>query len=196
MKRTLLLILTVLLLAAAAPAWAEEAHGEAAGGHELLWKLANFAILAGVLGYFVRKKGGAFFAARTEGIRRGMEEDARMHEDAQARYGEMERRLANIGVEIESLRAQARQESGAEGERVRAEEARDIKGIQERAEQEIAVAGKAARQQLRVDTAELAVSLAETKIRERLTPESESALLGDMLKDLEARTGAPGARVS
>jgi F-type H+-transporting ATPase subunit b len=193
LKRTLLpiLIVTVSLVASAAPAREAEAHQD----HTLLWKVVDFVILAGALGYFVRKKGGAFFAARTEGIRRGLEEAARMHEEAQARYAEMERRLANIGAEIESLRAQARQESGAEGERARREAERDIGGIQARAEQEIATAVKAARQQLRVYAAELAVSLAERKIRERLTPESESALLGVMLQDLEGRTDTQ-ARVS
>jgi F0F1-type ATP synthase membrane subunit b/b' len=192
LKRALIaiLILTAPLVAAAAPA-----HEEAAEGRALLWKVVNFAILAGALGYFVRKKGGAFFAARTEGIRRGLEEAARLHDEAQARYAEMERRLANIGAEIESLRARASEESGAEGERARAESQSDMRRIQARAEQEIAAAAKAAQQQLRVYSAELALSLAEGKIRERLTPECESELVGFMLKDLEARTGAP-ARVS
>jgi F-type H+-transporting ATPase subunit b len=158
--------------------------------HELLWKIVNFAILAGALGYFIRKKGVAFFAARTESIRRELDEAARLHREAQARYAEMEQRLANIGTEIESLRARAREESGAEGERARAEAQNDLRRIQARAEQEIAAAVKAARQELRVYSAELAVGLAEGKIRERLTPESESALVGFMLKDLETRTDA------
>jgi hypothetical protein len=37
--------------------------------HELELKWANFLLLAGLLGYFIGKNAGPFFAARTAGIR-------------------------------------------------------------------------------------------------------------------------------
>ena len=196
MKRVLTLTFAALLVAASLTA-AEKARGsEGESDRLLLWKVANFVLLAGALGYVIYKKGGPFFAARTESVRRDLEDAARANREAQERYAAVERRLANLGAEIENLKTQARAESGAEGERMRAESERAFLKIRLQMEQDIASAAKAARQELRVYAAELAVGLAERRIRERLTPDSESALLGAMLKDLDRRSDGPAARVS
>ncbi len=183
-------------LGIAASAMAAEHGGTGESGNEILWKVANFAVLAGALGYFISKKAGAFFASRTAEIRRGIEEAWRLRKDAEARYAEIEQRLANIGADIDNLRKQAGEESAAEGERVRAETGRDMKKIQAQAEQEIAAAAKAARQELRAYAAGLAIELAERKIREQLTPDSDNALVDAMLHDLDHRANAPAARPS
>ena len=57
---------------------------------EIYWKWANFIILAGVLGYFVYKKAGAFFRSRTETIRQGIEEADRLRRDAERRVQPVE----------------------------------------------------------------------------------------------------------
>lgn len=195
MKRILSVVSIALLLAMSAAA--ESAHqSEAGADSELLWKVANFVLLAGLIGYFIKKKAGGFFASRTEEIRRGLEESARLSKDAGARYAEMEQRLANIGVEIDGLRTQARQEFDAERERVRTEIERDLKNVQAQAEQEISAAVKVAGKELRAYAAGVAVDLAARKVRERLTPDAENALVIGMLKDLEQRPGAQAERVS
>lgn len=195
MKRILPVVSIALVIAAAALA-AEGGHAQEAGDPELGWKIANFILMAGVLGYLIKKKAGGFFAGRSAEIRAGLEEAAKLKEDAEARYAEMEQRLANLGAEVENLRAQARQESAAEGERVRGEIQRETQKIQAQAEQEIASVSKAARQELREYSARLAIDLASKRIRERLTPEKDRTLVDAMLKDLEHRPGAGNARVS
>jgi F-type H+-transporting ATPase subunit b len=180
-----------------APAAMAAGHGGTGeSGNELLWNAVNFAVLAGALGYFILKKAGAFFASRNAEIRRGIEEAWRLRKDAEARYAEIEQRLGNIGADIDNLRKQAGEESAAEGDRVRAETERDMKKIQAQAEQQIAAAGKAARQELRAYAAGLAIELAEKKIRERLTPDSDNALVDAMLHDLDQRANAPAMRPS
>jgi F-type H+-transporting ATPase subunit b len=167
-------------------------HGES-GDRTTLWKLGNFVILAGIAGYFIYRKGGAFFAGRTAEIRRGLTEAARIKTEAEVRYAEVERRLAGLGAQVESLRQQAHEESGAEGERLRRETERELKKIQAQTEQEISMAVKAARQELRAYSAELAVGLAAGKIRARLTPEADGALVASMVHDLGNRfPGQPG----
>jgi F-type H+-transporting ATPase subunit b len=196
LKRVLTLTFAALLIAVSLMAAEKANRSEGESDKLLLWKVANFVLLAGALGYVIYKKGGPFFAARTETVRRDLESAARANREAQERYAAVERRLANLGVEIEKLKTQARAESGAEAERMRAESERAFLKIRQQMEQDIASAGKAARQELRVYAADLAVSLAERRIRERLTPDSESALLGAMLKDLDHRSDGPPARVS
>lgn len=167
-------------------------HGES-GDRTTLWKLGNFVILAGIAGYFIYKKGGPFFAGRTAEIRRGLTEAARLKAEAEARYAEVERRLADLGAQVGSLRQQAHQESEAEGDRLRRETERELKNIQTQTEQEISTAVKAARQELRAYSAELAVGLAAGKIRARLTPEADGVLVASMVHDLGNRfPGQPG----
>jgi len=153
--------------------------------HITAWKLANFILLAGGLGYLIYKKGGAFFRARSEQIRKGIAEAARFKEEAEARYADIEQRLAGLTAEIEHLRKTAREESAAEGERVRLETERNLKKIQAQAEQEIASASKAARQDLRAYSAELAIRLAEQRIRARMTAEIEDQLVASTIAELQ-----------
>ncbi len=164
-----------------------EAHGEHGAANLDFFKWINFAILAGIIGYFAYKKGGAFFAGRTAMIRRDLEDSARMKQEAEARYAEVERRLAALATEVEALRAQARAESASESDRVREETSRQMAKLRAQAEQEIVAAGNAARQQLRAYAAELAIGLAEQKIRTRLTPEADAGLIAAAAADLDRR---------
>ncbi len=202
MKRLLaVLCFSVLLVTAPAAAAyrAEETaghHGEEGGDPLLPWKIANFVLLAGGLGYLIYRKAGGFYTARDAQVRGGLEESARLKREAEARYAEVDQRLANIGAEIEALRGAAQRESAAEGDRIRAGIARDIAKIQAQANQDIESAAKAARYELRGYAAELAVGLAERKIRERLTPDSDNALLQAMLKDLDRQAAGQNQRAS
>ncbi len=153
--------------------------------HTTAWKLANFVLLATGLGYLIYKKGGAYFRTRSEQIRQGIAEAARFKEQAEARAAQVEQRLAGLAVEIKNLRQAARQESQAEGERVRLETERALGKIQTQAEQEIAAAVKAARQEVKAHSAELAVRLAEQTILRRITPEIEDRLVSSTIAELE-----------
>jgi F-type H+-transporting ATPase subunit b len=164
---------------------AAEEHGSG-GGHGTLdfWKWINFALLVGIFAYFLYKKAGGFFRTRTGEIVRDLKEAARQKTEAEARYAEIDRRLASLGAEIEALRGKAREESAAEHERLRRDTERDLAKIQAQAEQEIAAASKAARQALRAYSAELAVELAQEKLQARITPESDDALVRSMLAQI------------
>jgi F-type H+-transporting ATPase subunit b len=205
LKRVWMVLSVALLMTAAATAGHSRAQageeskaGHEAGesSHETLWKVVNFAVLAGVLGYFIGKNAGPFFKARTEEIRRGLDDAARQKQEAEANYAATLERLANIGTEIENLRNQGRAEANAEGDRVRAELERSMARIRTQAEQEIEAAAKVGRRELRKYAAELAVGLAKQRIRERLTPASDDALLAAMLKDLAKRPDGQSTRVS
>jgi F-type H+-transporting ATPase subunit b len=187
LRRAAAVLIATLLLVPSLQA-AEPAGGEAAAEPLAFWKLVNFLLLAGVAGYFIYKKGGPFFAARNEALRRNLEEAAREKRYAEARFAEVEQRLARLGDEIERMKTKARQESEAEGERIRAEIERDLAWIREQTEREIDASAKAARLELRAYAADLAVNLAEKRIRERLTPDSEGVLLEAMLTDLQRRS--------
>jgi len=173
-----------LLVCLAAPlAFAQ--GNESENGSLQAWKWANFLVLAGGLGYVIRKNAGPFFAARTLALRKDLSESERIREDAEARAAEVDRRLASLEAEIAGLRAESQREAQAETERLAAHSASEIAKIQAHAEREILSAGKAARTELKRYSARLAVELAEKKIRARITPVTEDALVRGFVRDLK-----------
>jgi F-type H+-transporting ATPase subunit b len=153
--------------------------------HELALKWANFLLLAGLLGYFIGKNAGPFFAARSAGIRKDMDESLRQREQAEAKAADVDRRLANLEEDIAALRGHSETEGQAETERMAQHTAAEIAKIQAHAEREIASAGKAARMALKRYSAELAMGLAEQKVRARMTPDTEDALVQGFVRNLK-----------
>jgi F-type H+-transporting ATPase subunit b len=153
--------------------------------HELELKWANFLILAGALGYLIGKHAGPFFAARSAGIRKDMVESQQQRAAAEAQAADVDRRLANLEKEIAALRGESQAEALSENQRMAQHTADEIAKIQTHAEREIASAGKAARMELKRYAAQLAVELAEQKIRARMTPQTQDALVRGFVRDLK-----------
>ena len=189
MKR-IALFLVVLGLASAPGIFAEQAKEEKkeaqgfAEQHEMALKWANFVILAGALGYMIGKNAGPFFEARSRKIRRDMIEAGDARKEAEGRAADVERRLANLEAEIAAMKEESQREAQAEGERAARQTAAEIAKVQAQAEQEIASAGKAARMELKRYSAELAIGLAEQKIRGRMTSATEDRLVERFVHDL------------
>jgi F0F1-type ATP synthase membrane subunit b/b' len=199
MKRLLAsLLLTAGLIAFVPAVFAQEHEGsgksseskEGEEGKLVFWKWANFVVLAGGVGFLAVKNGGPFFAARAKDIRKGIVEAGELRKEAEERATAVEHRLANLETEIAALREESAKEANSETQRLAEETAADIAKIQEQAEQEISAAGKAARMELKRYSAALAVRLAEDKIRARMTPAAEDALVEGFVRDI-----APSSKV-
>jgi F-type H+-transporting ATPase subunit b len=159
--------------------------GEAGGGSLQGWKWANFLLLAAGLGYIIGKNAGPFFAARSQSISKDISESEQIRRDAEARAAEVDRRLANLGADIAALRAESQREAQSETERLAAHAAAEIVKIEAHATREIAAAQKAARMDLRRYSGELAIELAEQKIRARMTPAAQDYLVRGFVRDLQ-----------
>jgi F-type H+-transporting ATPase subunit b len=185
-----LLAFVFLLLLSSVPALAQQpAAGET---HLKAWEWANFLILAGGLGYLAGKRGGPFFAARSSKIRQDMIEAAELRKQAEDRAAEMERRLAGIESHIAGLREESRNQARAEAERIARQTATEVAKIQAQAEQDIALAAKTARNELKRHSAELAVALAERLIRARMTPAAQDELVREFVRNLDRPSTEPG----
>ena len=166
---------------------AEAKHESEAASEERLelWKWANFAILAGGLGFLIAKKGGPFFASRSAEIRKGITDAEALRKDADARAAEVDRRLANLETDVKQMRSTVLAEQAAAAERLRQETAAELARIQEHAGREIDSAAKAARVELKRYAARLAIDLAEQKIRARMNAESQGVLVDDFVRSLD-----------
>jgi F-type H+-transporting ATPase subunit b len=153
----------------------------------LIWKWANFVILAAGAGYFLNKYLPPFFKSRTGEIQKDITEAQKTRQAAEKRAAEMDARLSSLGADIEKFKAESKVEMGQEAIRIRQETARHIEKLQKQAEQEIESAGNLASRELRAYAAKLSLDLAEQRIRTRLDASAEAGLVDDFTKDLGSR---------
>jgi F-type H+-transporting ATPase subunit b len=124
----------------------------------------NFAIVVGVIAWASKKNLPAIFRNRTATIQKSLEQARRASEDANRRLSDIESRLGRLDQEIAEMRAAGEKEAVAEEQRIKAATGEDARRVVESAQQEIAAAAKAARRDLTVFAADLAVSLAAKQI--------------------------------
>jgi len=174
-----------LLTTAALLSAAEEASGppEPAIG----WKWANFAILVAGLGYLVAKTLPPLFKSRTEEIQKGIAEAQVIKKDAEQRAAAVEAKTRSLGADIERFRADAKLEMQQEAERIRQDTQAQIVRLEQKAEEEIEAAGKSARRELKAYAAQLAMDLAEQRVRARMNDGTEQMLVDSFIQDLERK---------
>ena len=161
----------------------------ATGGHgpvfDLLMRIINFLILASVLVYFARKPIVNGIRNSIESVRTMLKEAEESRLAAEVRMKEAEERLNRVDNEVAELLESARKEGEVERERILAEAAEAVEKIRKDTilamEQEV----KKSKDTLRKDAAEAAVSLAESIIRDKVTPEDHRKFIEDYLEKLE-----------
>jgi F-type H+-transporting ATPase subunit b len=151
------------------------------------WKWANFLILAGGLGYLIGKNVPPLFRKQSEEIQSALAEAAKIKQEATAYAAGVEARLANLQSEIRQLRETAHSEMIAESERIRRETEHHLQRIRQQTAQEIELMTRAAKDELRKYAAELAIGLAEERIRFRMNSDTQQDLAESFLHDLRER---------
>jgi F0F1-type ATP synthase membrane subunit b/b' len=172
-------------LCTAAVCFGQEQGGEAGGDSLVMWRWVNFAILAAGLGYLVAKYLPGFFESRGSAIQKDISEAQKAKQDSDQRAAAIDKRVSGLGAEIEAFRVQSRAEMEREGERIRQETAVHIRKINDQAQIEIESAGKAARREVRLYAANLALDLAAQRIRARLDAGTEAGLIDNFIGDLK-----------
>jgi F-type H+-transporting ATPase subunit b len=153
----------------------------------LVWKWANFLILAAGAGYLLFKHMPPFFNSRTGDIQKDITEAQATKQAADKRSAEMDARLSSLAADIEKFRVQAKVEMEQEALRIRQETAHQIEKLQKQAEQEIEAASTLATRELHAYASKLSLDLAEQRIRTRLDAATEAGLVDDFTKDLGSR---------
>jgi F-type H+-transporting ATPase subunit b len=189
-RATLAVALGLAFASYALPQEPSAAVGKSApeqGDPWIWWKWANFLILAGSLGYLIRKHVPPLFQKQSAEIQSALAEAAKIRQEAAAYAAGVEKRLANLQDEIQRLRESAHSEMTAESERIRRETEHHLRRIREQTAQEIELMTRAAKDDLRKYAAELAIGLAEERIRFRMNPATQESLAESFLHDLRER---------
>jgi F0F1-type ATP synthase membrane subunit b/b' len=171
---------------AALPVLAQEGNEEPADTPTgWIFRWLNFAIVFGGIAYFAVKKGGPYLRSNAEDIAKKIEEGVRAREAADKQKQEVEAKLANLPKDIERLKTEAKRDSDAETQRLRALAREEAQKIEKAALAEIAAAERAALLELKARTARLAVERAAVLLRTQLTPTAEQKLFQAFVADLE-----------
>jgi len=176
-----------VFLLLAVPVLAQEAEPSPADSPTgWVFRWINFAIVAVVIIYAFRKASPALRRHADE-ISERIAEGTRAREAAEKQRREVQAKLAGIEQEVARMRVEAQQGAEAETERLRALARTEAETIERAAQQEIAARERAARLELKALAARLAIERAEATLRQAMTPESEAALFGAFVKNLEGR---------
>ena len=163
-----------------------EEHGqpEEEGALGIIFHWFNFALILGGIGYLGKKYMAPFFDQRGKAIREEMERSAQAMAEATQRLTSIEDKLQRLDEEIQELRRTALQEAVSERARIAEATKAEADKIVRAAEQEIASAAKAARRELQIYTADLAVGLAGRRIQEAITPAAEKRIFRSFVEGL------------
>jgi F-type H+-transporting ATPase subunit b len=179
--------LVILLFAAISTHAAEEGGSATTERAQEIFKWINFLIVAGLLAWVFLKLTPPFFRKNAETISSAISKAAAAKAEADRRLREAEEKLARLDQELAQLRTTAQREIAAETERLRAATESDIQRVGLAARAEIEAAERAARLELKVTAANLAVDEAETLLTKELTPKVQESLVAAFVNSLEGR---------
>jgi F-type H+-transporting ATPase subunit b len=179
----------LMVLVAAAVFAAEEGHGAEEYTFMADWlpRLANFAILAGALFYFLRKPVRDMFRNRSAEIAKAVKESGEARERAIAALTDMERKAREMEAETRTLIAEA-QARGEKDKQALIEEGKKIvKDIQEQIKTGADIEVQKAKAELAAEAAVLAVDLAEGKIKGSITKQDHERIVNDYISNVGGR---------
>jgi len=182
-----LCVTATFLFVAAVSAHAAEESGTASERANEIFKWINFAIVAGLIGWVFLKLTPPFFRKNAETISSAITRATAAKAEAERQLREAEEKLARLQQEVTQLRATAQREASAEAERIRNITQSDAQKIGLASKAEIEAAARAARLELKVIAANLAVDGAESLLAKQLTPQAQESLLAGFVKSLEGR---------
>ena len=161
---------------------AEEEHKS--GFIDFLGKAINFIVLFGGLAYLLRKPLGSFLEKRSQDIQCTLKETEASRKEAEQKLQEVKVHLAGLEEEIEKMRKEAGVEGQRERERTLQLAQKEAEKIRYFTRQEIEMLTRAGIQELKEFTAELAASLAEERIRKKMTLEDHTQLIDKSIERL------------
>ncbi len=149
---------------------------------DFIWRCVNFAIMVGLLGYFVSKPIRSALQSRREGIEKALADAVAARQSAEATSREYRDKLAKATAEIDSICAAIRREGELERDRIIGG-ARDMAAkIEQEADAKAAGLVARARAELRAEAARLAVELAEELLSKNVTAADQKRLVDEYMQ--------------
>jgi len=180
---SLLVVVSILLCFGSVFASSEGGHGGGAGkGKDLLWRTMNFAVLAGVLIYLLRKPITQGLQSRRQGIKDQLNDLERGKQEAKRRLAEYKEKLSLLDKEVEKIIAEYIREGEAAKAKIIDEAKAAAQRLQEQAKKDIEHEFQKAKQRLKAEMGEQAVAMAEELIKRNIEDKDQERLIDEYLK--------------
>ena len=140
-------------------------------------KTVNFAILAGVLVYFLRTPLTEYLSSRIVKVRQDLVTAAATRETAARQLTEIQAKLTALPGELEALKTRGGEEIAAERVRIQQAAEAERQRLLEHTRREIDMRLRVARRELVEHAAALAVAVASERIRKSITPDDQARLV-------------------
>lgn len=172
------------------PGPAEAVHtAEGAHHEETIWgpisRAFNFAVLVGVLYYFLKAPIATYLVDRKTQIRTDLITATETKAAAEAQLAELDRKMASLPGELELLRTHGQQEIAAEEMRIEQAAAAERERLLEQTRREIDLQLRIAQRELVEHASNLAVGLATERIKKDITPADQGRLIERYLQQVK-----------
>jgi F-type H+-transporting ATPase subunit b len=176
--------------ASAEPGQHEASHEKSEAEHGSGWfaviaKTFNFAVLVGVLVYFLREPLTGYLNSRITRVREDLVTAAETRETASRQLAEIDSKLKALPGELETLKRRGAEEIVAERERIEHAAAAERERLLEHTRREIDMRLRVARRELVEFAATLAVTVASDRIKGSMTPADQARLVDRYAAQLE-----------
>jgi F-type H+-transporting ATPase subunit b len=158
-----------------------EGEAHSSGISQLIWPVINFAILVIILFVFAKKPIQSYLKQRSETIAKTLDEARQAKEAALKALETVEEKLKLKDKEIAEILSAAERSGSQERDRIIEETGKLKERVLEQAKTNIEFELKNAKESIKAEAVELAMELAEKKIKEKMTKEEQEKLLEDSL---------------
>jgi F-type H+-transporting ATPase subunit b len=193
---------TVVVAAQADAAHAQEkpaAHEASGEGHEAgggwlatIAKIVNFAILVGVLVYFLGTPITAYLTGRIAKVREDLDAAKQTRETAARQLADIDAKLKALPLELEALKQRGAHDLSAERTRIEEAAEADRQRLLEHTRREIEMRLRVARRELLELTADRAIGVARETVARAITPADQARLVDRYAAQLNAQAGGAG----
>ncbi len=177
-------VLTLLVLVPVA-VMASEGGGHADSGailKDFLYRCFNFALMVGLLAYFVTKPIRKGLRDRRAEIEKTLADAQAAQEAAEAKYREYSDKLARATEEIAGIAEAIRREGEVEREKILVAAREMAVKIERETDNKAAGAVSKARAELREEAARLAVELAEGLLKKQVSADDQKRLVDEYMQ--------------
>lgn len=173
------LLALLLLLAAADPSLASEAHEPRWG--DFAWRILNLILFCAILWYFTRNIIKNFFRNRKQTIQDTLADLEKRREDEKQKLAEIEKRIANLESERNAILAESRTQAERLKNGIVSDAQRQADQIVEQAKRAAENEGRAMLEQIRSTVANEIVDAAAKALAGKLTEEEHDKLIANSL---------------
>lgn len=150
-------------------------------------RVFNFSILVGVLVYLLRSPVATYLENRSEEVHKRLESVAAMKVSAQKRLDALDEQMAALPDELEALRASGAKEIAAQETRIREETKSECERLLEQTRRALDFQSRLAKGELIRHAADLAVEIAEEKIRGEINDSDQRQLMDQYINQVDHR---------